>query len=205
MCRDPLEPKFEGDIGIHADHPRGEIPRRMPAEGGIKILEQAAARHVGLAAAALFGRTSVKTECAGELLLFHIVPYSNRGGSRTSAEQIVPAAMTGTAFDDWSADGAFGDLTEIGKCVVFTHDADYRRTGAIFGNERSCHAGNMRRNAKALFFQQRRKECTGIVLVEGEFGMIPDITSGLNKNITVCLDVLYDPIGWFHCIAGSFL
>src|SRR5207253_11280281 len=99
------------------------IPR-MPAQAGVDVAENSSASHVQLAAAALFGRSSVETDGAGNLVRGHPVLDRNHRKQRSRPKQVMTATVAGRAFDERLAAGS-RVLRECWKGIVLAQHCDH--------------------------------------------------------------------------------
>ena len=147
---------------------------RMPAEGGVEIVEQAGAGHEGFARAALLGRAAVIAHGAGDAFGLKRILEGDGGKRRSCSEQVVAAAMARRASHRRLVLGEAGDLRQIGQGIELAEDPDDRAAGAPFGHESRGHAADIRRDAKALALQHSDLLSDRAVLFEGEFRHGPD-------------------------------
>ncbi|MNL27126.1 hypothetical protein D3C87_1486950 [compost metagenome] len=157
MRRDAAKAEIGLDIcqrGLVED-PR--VRSRMPGQGSIKLIEQAFARHEGLARPALFRRTAVETDSARQLVGFQEFLDRHGGKVRCRAQQVMAAtvAIAIGCFRRRLARKGAAFLAQAGQRVVFAQDADDGSALAGLGHERRGNAGRVARDAKAGFFQHR--------------------------------------------------
>ncbi len=152
----------------------------MPAQHGIHILEGAGANHVQLAASALLGGSSIESEGAGNLLVGHPFLDRDRGKQRGRAQQVMAAAMAGSAIDQGLP---FRDivLRKTGQGIVLAHDPDHRLALAPGGGERRRDAGHILRQAKSRRTQLRLQQFGALVFFVADFGKLPNFSRDLAK------------------------
>ena len=159
----------------------------VPGEDDGGILEGVGADHVDLAAAAFLGGGAVEADGAGCLGGFEMVFDGDCGERGGGAEEVVAAAMAGSAVD---AGLALGDvlLGESGEGVVLADDADNGGSGAPFGDEGGRDAGDVFGDAEAVGFEFVAKQGGAFELLVAGFRVFPDLAGDLAEAFGAGLD-----------------
>ena len=141
----------------------------MPGEHHIHVLEEAGVEHVDLAASALFGGRAVVADGAFEPAGLHLFLGCDRSQGGAAAQQIVAAAVAGSAGGDRLL-GRSIFLRQAGEGVELSHDADHRLAAAPGGGETGGHPGDGVGDGEAVGAQFVAQESGGFLFVEAEFG-----------------------------------
>ena len=154
----------------------------MPADRDIDVVEETGAHHEALGRPALFGRAAVIANASRKAGAREIILDRGRGKQRCGAEQVVAAAMPGTAGLDRYLGADAGLLAETGQRVVFAEDRNHGSAIAGFAHHRSWNPGNAPVDAKAFTLEHRRVPHGGAMLLVVELRLRPDPVAQLEKR-----------------------
>lgn len=181
------ETEFAGDVGEPGVAVGFIAVEGVPGEDDGGVLEGVGADQVDLAAAAFLGGGAVEADGAGGFGGFEVVFDGDGGEGGGGAEEVVAAAMAGSAID---AGLALGDvlLGETGEGVVFADDADNGGSGAPFGDEGGRDAGHVFGDAEAVGLEFVAKQGGAFELLVAGFGVFPDLAGDLAEAFGAGID-----------------
>ena len=148
--------------------------RRVPVQDDVHVLKEAGTYHVDLTRPALFGRSAVVTQSAGDVMFRHEVLDRDDGQSRTRAEKVVATAVTGGTGDDRLA-GRNGLLRETRERIELPEDGNDWFSRAIRGDEPSRFVGDAGLNRESGFFELVLQQRRALTLVVTELGEAPNL------------------------------
>ena len=134
---------------------------RVPGQRRIQAVPQLFPRHKGLGRAALLAGAAVQHHRTGAPGLLQIMLDAQRGGQRPRPQQMMSAAVAGTAGGQFPTDRAAALLRQSGEGVVFRQNADDRPSRPKGGGKGGGDPADPLLNGKALLPQhpdiQRRR------------------------------------------------
>ena len=194
----------KGEVGTHNGHtaPGTDLVDgfRVPGVGEVHVVEISGPGDELLGTGPLLGRTAEEDHSAVLLFLHQIVLQGHGGGIAPRTQQVVAAAVTGTALLDGLLDRAACLLAQAGQGVVLRQKA-HHRLAAAGGKGGGKGGGNIRDallNGEALLFQSGDEGGGGLGFLVGKLGVAPDLLGQGYGGVRLGGDQVFN--GLDHCI-----
>ena len=163
----------------------------MPGDGGVEVVEDAVVRHEHLAHHLFFRGTAVIPDRAADAIPFHRTLQGLYGTQARRTEEIVAAAVAGSArFDDFPLRG--NRLRQAGQCIVLAQEPDYGISRSPGGDEGRFHPAGAPFDGKAVRFQLFCLQFRRVGLLQGDLRMVPDVPGHAGQVVVLVAYVVDD-------------
>ena len=163
----------------------------MPGDGGVEVVEDAVARHEHLAHHLLFRGTAVVPDRAADAIPFHRALQGLYRTQARRAEEVVAAAVAGTArFDGFPLRG--NRLRQAGQCIVLAQEPDDRISRAPGGDEGRFHPAGAPLDGETVRFQLRCLQFRRVGLLHRDLRMVPNVHGHPGQIAVLVVDVVDD-------------
>ena len=176
----------------------------MPGQYDVHIFKKTLADHDALSGAALLRGAAVVADRAGQMIGLQIVLDRRAGCHRAAAEQMVAAAVTGHTRLDGIVMRAVRLLAEAGERVKLAQNSHDGVTRAVACQQRGFHAGDAALYLEALLLHDLGVQCRGLLLLEHQFRIIPDLIACLCENRQLFFYELFDALVTIHHKCSPF-
>ena len=168
-------------IGLHRIHPVDG--GGVPGVDKVHLVKETGPGHELLGAGALFGRAAKVDHGAVLAGGIQVILEGESSCQRASAQRAVAAAVAGGTLGHRGFFRQSGLLAQAGEGIKFPQEAHHRFAAALFigAGKAGGDFGQATLNGEALGLQQLAEQLGGLVLVEGELGIVPDAVVGIQN------------------------